>query len=363
MTQQSTAHAIREFESGDRASFSELYETVFDDTRDEEWFDWKYRRNPYMDHVPITVATDGAGQIVGARPFLALPLSIEGRRELALQPCDTMVHPDHRRQGLFTRMTERAIERYADHETALFFNFPNEHSQAGYEKLGWEPIGHVTTRYRIHRPSKGLTGASAVQNIAGSVANVVQRGYLGILDRLAQLPSGMTVSKHDCPPVDELLTLYRSATPSGVHVLRDDQFWRWRFENPDWTYGYYLVHDHGEPVAGAVVGEKADKQGHVRLTDIVPVTPSGDATAALLAAVIDDHRDYDAILAPSTLPTAVCTAYGFLSDTRLPLSAVSSPTTLVARPATRDADVWPPALRTVQTRSNWSITFAERDTS
>jgi len=363
VTQQSTAHAIREFESRDLASVSELYETVFGDERDEEWFDWKYRRNPYVDHVPITVATDEAGRIIGARPFLALPLAIEGRRELALQPCDTMVHPDHRRQGLFTRMTERAIERYADHEAALFFNFPNEHSQAGYEKLGWEPIGHVTTRYRIHRPSKGLPGGSTVQNISGSVANVVQRGYLAILKRLAQSPSGMTVSKHDRPPLDELLTLYRSATPAGVHVLRDDRFWRWRFENPDWTYGYYLVHERGEPVAGAVVGQSVDDSGHVRLTDVVPVTPSDDATAALLAAVLDDHRDADAILAPSTLPSSVCTRFGFLSDTRLPLSAVSSPTTLVARPATREGDVWPPGLQPVRTRSNWSITFAERDTS
>jgi len=360
---QSTAHAIRRYESRDLVPFLDLYETVFDDDRDEEWFDWKYRQNPYVDHVPMLVATDDSGRIIGARPFLALPLAIEGRRELALQPCDTMVHPDHRRQGLFTRMTERAIERYADHEAALFFNFPNEHSRAGYEKVGWEPIGQVRTRYRLHQPSDELSGGSTTQNIAGSVANVVQRGYLGILDRLAQTPRAMTVSKHESSPLDELLTLYRSATPSGVHVLRDDPFFRWRFENPTWTYRYYLVHERGEPIAGAIVGQNVREAGHIRITDVIPLTPTNDATAALLAAIIDDNQDANAILAPSTLPWNVCTRFGFLSDTRLPLSVVSSPTTLVARPATRDGDVWPPGLQPARTRSNWSITFAERDTS
>ena len=363
MTQRSTSYTIREFESGDRASFRELYETVFGAEQGTEWFDWKYRENPYVDHVPIIVATNGHDRIVGARPFLALALQVTANRELALQPCDTMVHPDHRRQGLFTRMTARAVERYADHEAALFFNFPNWHSQGGYEKLGWKPIGHIATRYRLHRLPRRVGNGSTAERFGGAVVRTVQRAYLGIRDALTKPPSGTTVSKHDQAPVDALLTLYRDAAPDEIHVLRDEQFWSWRFDNPDWIYRYYLVHESSEPVAGAVVGRKATEPGHVRLTDVVPVTPSDDTTAALLATVIDDHPDADAILAPPTLPKHVCTAFGFLSDTRLPLSAVSSPTTLVARPATREADSWPASVRPAQTLANWSITFAEQDTS
>lgn len=360
---QTAEYAVRLFESGDLQGFFDLYETVFGDERSDEWFDWKYRNNPYVEGVPIQVATDGTGTIVGARPVFALPLSIDGERVLALQPCDTMVHPDHRRQGLFTRMTERVIERYADHEAALFFNFPNRYTRAGNEKLGWDVLGQVPTYYRFQHPSAWLSTDSLVRNAAGVVADAIARGYAGIRTSLTDVPEGITVTRTDRVPADVLASLYAEAVPSGIHTPRDGEFCHWRYENPDWWYRYYVARRDGTPVGAAIVGRRTGRNGPVRLTDVLPVNLQPDPTVALLRAIISDTADHNAILAPSTLPTSVLSAFGFHRDTAFPLSRVSSPTMLAVRPAALDPDAWSPEIRSAATLSNWEITFAEQDTS
>lgn len=49
-------YTIRGFRGSDVDEFLELYETTFGGSHSEEWFDWKYRAPPYVDHVPIVVS-------------------------------------------------------------------------------------------------------------------------------------------------------------------------------------------------------------------------------------------------------------------------------------------------------------------
>lgn len=360
---QTEEYAVRGFETGDRTGFYQLFEAVFGDCPGDEWFNWKYAENPYVDHVPMQVAVDGEGKLVGARPLLALPLAIDGERRLGLQPGDTMVHPDHRRRGLFTRMTQRTIETYADHEAAVFFNFPNEHSQAGYEKLGWREIGTVPTYYRIQRPSRWLSTRSRFGAFSMQTANVVMRAYLGAKESVAAVSNEISVTRHESVPAGRLASLYADSVPNGIHADRDERYLLWRYGNPDWEYRSYLAREAGDPVGAAVVGRRTDGGTTVRITDVVPVRPPERVAAALLATVIEAFSESDAILAPSTLPRSTLAAAGFRADTEFPLSVMSSPTTLVARPAADDPDAWSGALRGATDVSNWTLTFTERDTS
>ena len=94
-------YGIRRFRPDDVDAFLELHRDAFGADHGREWFAWKYEENPYVYHVPVFVA-ERAGDLVGARPFFALELSVNDGRHLALQPCDTMIHPDHRQRGLST---------------------------------------------------------------------------------------------------------------------------------------------------------------------------------------------------------------------------------------------------------------------
>ncbi|HMB51178.1 MAG TPA: GNAT family N-acetyltransferase [Natronoarchaeum rubrum] len=356
---------LRQFGPSDRAEFASLYETVFGVARTERWFDWKFRENPFVDGVPITVAVDPDDGVVGARPMFALPMATGHSEFLALQPCDAMVHPEHRRQGLFTRMTEHAIERYDDHEAALFFNFPNEQSAAGNRKLGWRDVGTLSTYYRVQSPRAWVNPDDGVETVAATAADAVATGYLRARDALAPSVEDVTVERHPEPPAELLASLYRSAVPTGFHAVRNEAYMRWRYRNPRWSYRTYVARDDADrPLAAAVVGRKSEGgTTAVRLTDVVPTPPDEGSLAALLAAVLSDAGDADAVAAPSCLPEDLLARFGFHADTTPPLSYVGAATIHVARPATVDADDWTLFGRSVTDADNWALTFGEQDTS
>jgi GNAT superfamily N-acetyltransferase len=353
-----TDYAIRPFEAGDAGAFLSLYETVFGAERSEEWFAWKYERNPYVDHVPILLATDGES-VVGARSFFALGVARDGDAVTALQPCDAMVHPDHRRRGLFTRMTERAIERYSG-TYPFMFNFPNEASLPGNLKLGWEVVAERETYYRIENP--GAVAAAETDRASAAVAGRLAAPIAGLYYRVfgdGPAPSpAVSVRRVEGVASAELAALYRRAVPEERHAVRDERFYEWRFDNPDWAYTTYVAEADGGPEAAVLVGRSTGPEPtKVMLTDVVPLRdPPERALVALVDRVLDDYSGADMFCAPpQVLPERVLDAFGFRSDATYPLSAVTDAATHVARslgerggPGLTDPD-------------EWLLTFAELD--
>ena len=377
MSQQLSAEkgrVVRPFRADDRSDFLDLHGEIFEPDYGREWFAWKYEDNPYVDHVPIFVA-ERDGELVGARPFFALEMSVDGDRHLALQPGDTMVHPDHRRQGLFTRMTEAAIERYGDGEPSFFFNFPNRQSGPGYLKLGWERVGRRSTYYRIQDPSALLSQGqgSTATALAARLSKPVVAGYNRLRDALADPVEDLRVRRHESVPARELATLCQEARRGGsprgetrrggIHVRRSQRFYEWRFDNPGWEYVTYVAEAAGEPVAGLVAGT-SDESGATttKVTDVAPSPQSvdGDALATLLHRVIEDAAGSDVLAAPSGLPRSILAERGFHPDDRPPLSSVSNPSTHVVRSLTGEWELNGVDLTDAE---RWNLAFSEHDTS
>ncbi len=354
---------IRQYRPNDRAGFLSLYRTVMGGERGDDWFDWKYEENPYTDHVSMIVGVS-EGEIVGARPLFALPLAVDGACEIALQPGDTMVHPEHRRQGLFTRMTERAIERYAE-DHPFFFNFPNDQSLPGYLKLGWEVVSRRSSYYRIENLEKiaeSRNSGDAIRLIS-KIATPVARGYYGFRDRTISPAADRTVRAESDTPAEELSALYRTAVPDAVHALRDDQFYRWRLENPDWEYTTYIADRETGPVAAIVAGTSVGQNPTTtKLSDVVPLVSAPEpALESLIGRILTDHPETDLFVAPSQgIPEAVLRKFGFRSDTAFPLSFLTSRTTHVVRRLAGDRER---DERAVSDPERWLMTFLEEDTS
>ncbi|NUC74804.1 GNAT family N-acetyltransferase [Haloterrigena sp. SYSU A558-1] len=368
---------VRPFEPSDRAPLLGLYEQVFGRERSVDWFRWKFEDNPYADHVPIVVA-ERDGDIVGCRAFFAQELRIDGTERIAFQPCDTMVHPDHRNEGLFSRMNEYALERYAgaDGPPACCFNFPNENSKPGNLKHGWREIGTVPVYYRPQDPigsvraltdgedgrdesggfdrsargeewvvtdefgpgvDRDLPGgrepsADAETSVADALADVVASSQQAG-DRLVTDADGeFDVVRFETPPPDVLESIYRRSIPPGIHTNRTAEFYRWRCSNPAHTYAAYVaMRDGGTPVAALIC---SDVDEHLRIVETLPREIEAEATAIdrLLAAVLADRSDNHYVTAfGETLPSPI--QYRFYPDTRFPLSTLIRPSarTLLAR--------------------------------
>ncbi|SER21284.1 GNAT family N-acetyltransferase [Natrinema salaciae] len=346
-TRTATRYTVRTFEPDDRETFLSMYDTVFGHDRSSGWFRWKFRENPYVDHVPVLVAS-ADGEPVGFRSFFAQEMRVGGLVRTAFQPCDTMVHPDHRGRGLFDRMNERAVERYADGEPSFFFNFPNENSKPGNLAHGWREVGTVPAYYRPQNPlsalegqgSTGLTARDADSRSAdGGPATAVREAFETAIatshragDRLlVGSDSEIAVERYETPPADVLAAIYHRSVPEMIHTNRSAAFYRWRFDNPAHTYAAYVARRDGDPIAALVVSTVGD---HVRIVDTLPRTIESEDAALeqLLASALDDHADRSYVEAfGETVPTPL--RFRFYPDTRFPLSALVQPTarTLLAR--------------------------------
>ncbi|MFW5974108.1 MAG: GNAT family N-acetyltransferase, partial [Natrialbaceae archaeon] len=159
--QRTGAYQVRPYRPSDREEFLSLYESVWGRRKDADWFEWRFGANPYREEIRMIVA-DSEDGLVGAEPLLPFRLRADGTEWEAYQPVDWMVHPDHRRQGLFTRMTEQLLDRYLP-EVSLLFNFPNSQLRPGLEQHDWEMVGSVVCRYRIQSPETFVDRANAEQ--------------------------------------------------------------------------------------------------------------------------------------------------------------------------------------------------------
>lgn len=357
-------YTIREFRTDDVDGFLALFSDTFDSERSRRWFAWKYEENPYVDDVPIFVAEAG-GTLVGARPFFALDMSVGGERRLALQPADTMVHPDHRRRGLFTRMTETAIEEYGDEEPSFFFNFPNENSSSGYLNLGWRTVTEQSTYYRIQNPSELARhrDSDALASVGGVVLDPLLSKYNRLSNARAPSEGDVTVRRYDSVPAATMASIADRAPTRGIHAFRDERFYDWRFGNPNWEYVAYVAEVAGEPVAGMVAGTSVGSgPTTTKVTDVVPVRrdAANDELEALLHRVVREHADSDLLAATAALPESSLRRAGFRGDDRPPISYVANRTTHVVRPFDGE---WVQNGVDIADGDNWRFTFSEQDTS
>ena len=360
-------YQIREFRPSDRDGFLSLYEDVWGRSKSVDWFEWRFGQNPYSQDVEMIVATHD-GTIVGAEPVLPFPVAAGERTVLAGQPVDWIVHADHRRRGLFTRMTTRLIEaRPAGPE--LYFNFPTDALQRGLQKFDWTTVGTLPTRYRIQNPAaivdRSASKTPRVVSPLGRLGSPLVRGGLVAMDRIT-VPTvdDCTVHRVSGIATTPIHEVYADTRPDDLHVPRTESFLDWRFANPRWDTTTYVASRDGRPVATAVVcTETVDQAQVARLLDIQPMTTRSDRTravAALLGQILRDYRDVDILTAPQEPYPGLFQRTGFIRDDGFLLSPFSKVTTHVVRPVADPHDTTVLG-RDASEVSNWCLTLADRD--
>jgi len=370
--EQQPGYDYRVVEPGDRSGFLDLQAAVWDHERRPAWFRWRFEDNPYLDETPMVVA-ERDGQIVGAEPCLVFDVRVGTETVRALQPADWAVHPDHRKRGVFSGMTERLLERYDDGPARLFFNFPNDALVPGLEKFDWTIREGPTTYYRIQRPSRvarqGSGSKREFRSIAsrnlGRVIAPLTRSYLRARDRLRQSTDGYTVERHESIPVDLLSEFGERGADDAIHVVRDDAYYRWRFANPRWETTAYVARRDGEAVAACVVC--SEQRGDLETTAILDTVPRDgtvepDAFRAVLGPVVEDAADADVVkVGEGPIPDAVLQSFGFRATDSFPMSALSNRPALAVR-STRRAETDGIEIGGVDpTERPWELALADRD--
>jgi GNAT superfamily N-acetyltransferase len=366
---ESGAYTVRHYEPADREGFQALFETVFDQPFPDEIFGWKFERNPYLSDVPLLIA-EANGKVVGARGFLARRVRAGDRTVIAVEATDAMVHPDHRHRGVYERLVEYTIERYADSETALRFSFPNRLSLPGTLKQGARFVGTIPTYYRLQNPAAFFRSADDAPRIrlARRIGRPLAQGYLGARDRIRSASNNaVIVRRHTEIPAADLGALYERTAPGVLHTVRDEEFYRWRFENPEWDYDSYTAVQGGQVVGGMVLGT-GQMNGAVvtRIADVLPMGRSARTPALkrLLETALPEYKESDLIAAfGHAMPPALLDTYEFLSDHRPPLSWVTNSTPMVVDHLSHNHSEWTINGFDPIERTNWLLSYSDWDTA
>ena len=362
-------YVFRQFQRRDVDSYLSLYETIWGTRHEPEWVTWRFCENPYVDHVPVFVAVSD-GDVVATRPFFVLRMRVGDRETLALLTVDTMVHPDHRRRGLFTTLSEKAIEWYASKAPSFVFNQPTTEARAGFTKLGWRELTPSVNYHRVQRPGtlmrNHVDGGQQLPRQFPPVMTSLAGLVLDVADVLRSGDGDAVRERPDVQP-ETLSSLYQRRQPDLVHAVRDEAYYRWRFASPAWNRQTYLTDAGGETV-GALVRTRTTHEDVTvtQLADIVPMRGGEGwetAVASLLSRTIEDHRGSDVLSIPEgILPPSVLLRLGFLPDDRPPLSLLSqNDSVLSVRPLADDGGEQLDRDRLLDS-DGWLLGYGERDT-
>jgi GNAT superfamily N-acetyltransferase len=362
-----TSYTFRRYEPGDAADFLDLYATLWDEHYDREWFQWRYEENPFLDHVPIFVA-EADGSIVAARPFLGLPMVVGDTSTLALLTADTMVHPDHQRRGLFTSLTEAAIEFYEAREPAFVFNQPNAASRPGYRDLGWRELAPVETYYRVQNPRPVIESRYVSGPLLPSLLTGVNSAVRTVTDTVRRRRQPGTTRAFRGVRSHLLSTLYDQRPPSEIHAQRSEAYYDWRFGSPAWRRTTYVADDGSGPTVGLLARTRTTPAGPTvtQIADVVPMVGErarARRLAALVEHLLTDRRDVDIVAAPSMLlPTDLLSRLGFHSDGTIPIKWLSSHDTALCVRSLRPDDAWEIDGVPLDDPEGWRLGFGEKDT-
>ena len=147
---------IRKYRDGDEKQILRLRKTVFGDLdpvrlKNSTWR-WQFLHNPAGE--AFCALAEDHGVIVGQYTIIPTRFSVQGDEILLAFSCDTMIHPEYRKQGMFTalaRKVYRLIE--SQHRIRSVWGFPNEISLPGFTRnLDWKLLTVFPLRVIPLRP-------------------------------------------------------------------------------------------------------------------------------------------------------------------------------------------------------------------
>jgi len=113
-----------------------------DESEIRQRFEWRYEQNPHQKTPCIYLAVDGE-RLAGFRAFVQQIFQFRNNKYYVLSPADVIVHPDYRRQGIFSKLNNAAIQDI--HNTfgseGIILNLSsNKLSTPGYLKKSWQKV-------------------------------------------------------------------------------------------------------------------------------------------------------------------------------------------------------------------------------
>jgi GNAT superfamily N-acetyltransferase len=356
---------VREYAAADFESVAALYTVAFGEQARNRWvkrFDWEFRDNPAATGAPLHMwVVEKSGTILGFLAALPARVKLNDTTCVAHYPCDLMVAPEARGQGLGQRLwlaylsatdtlstvpayapaTGRLCTRlgYRPVDAAPYYARPYDVRPTLRRKLAASPLG-PTAALLAGGIGWGLNGLAAVRNRLGKPR--VRPDY--VVTRAASAGS-------------EFDRLWQTVAPLiPALAVRDRAFVQWRFfDDPVFEHTVLVARDRTDAIAGYCDLTVTDK-GYMtvgRIMDVFAPPAAVDLVATLLRSALE-HLEHRRVAAVSSL--GLCP--GIRAVVRRPLYLRASATAHPAMLLWKGAPAMAPL---VYDASNWHFSFADGD--
>jgi Acetyltransferase (GNAT) domain len=114
--------------------------------RNEEFWDWKFERNPHG-RARIYIGDDG-GRIAGCYVLNPVKLHVGGTTMVGAQSVDAAVDSDYRGRHVFTDLAQTALREVVAEGIQPLFAFPTRGAFGGQVRVGYKPQLMVPKAYR-----------------------------------------------------------------------------------------------------------------------------------------------------------------------------------------------------------------------
>jgi GNAT superfamily N-acetyltransferase len=282
---------IRPAVAADRADILDLLVASLGWVPDEQhasFFRWKHDENPFGPSYGW-VAVDGE-RLAGFRTFLRWEFVRGGETMRAVRAVDTATHPDYQGQGIFSRLTMRALGTCESEGIAFVFNTPNDQSRPGYLKMGWQVVGRLPALVRFRSPTSLVRSARSrvpadkwsVPCPAGEPAGDVFADQAAAERLLARLD-----------PVPGLATRYSAA------------YLAWRYGFPGLAYRVLPLGDSLEDGAVVVRTRRRGRTLELAVDDVLAPSASRARVSACIGSALRlSEADYAIRIGRWTAPRA-----------------------------------------------------------
>lgn len=294
----SSGWQIRRATEQDGDAIALLFEEVFQKKCPVSHWKWKYVDNPAGK--PYTFLAEDSGRIIGHCSLLPAWMSFQGRKTMAAQRVDSMVHPAYRRRGILVSLAKECYGRASAEGVAVLYHFPNEQSYSlSLQRLDSERLGELPQfvkildiraiiERRIHSPT--------VASLAAQPPRLLSRARRGNVRReTAEHVEVVDVGAFD-QHFDDLWLKVKDRF--GISIWKDSNYLNWRYAScPDRHYDILAAEEEGT-LTGFMVLMSAEGPSKVgRVVDFVSLPGREQAESLLVLAGLEHLREQGADMA------------------------------------------------------------------
>ena len=283
-------YSVRRPEPSDVGAIADFRELIRNEHTDKEtgpalsaFYRWKYFQEGV--HPACVRIAEDRGKLIGLVACTFKKLKIGDATVLCGELGDLFVHPDYRRQGIFSALTREACDQAQAEGAEVFCVRPNDNSFPGLVRMGFEETFRLRPMLKILNIRNVLRWKLAsplLRHLCRPAAEVL--ASVAFRGRPPAIPPGVGVSQVTRldEEIDDLWG--RAAKRCDVSAVRDRAYLHWRYiDNPN-TYAIYVARSNAATV-GYVVTRQRQSDSGLRQGYLVDVLVDPDHPALMPALV------------------------------------------------------------------------------